>query len=791
MGDIINSIDKQTKVEESLVSAIKTLVSRMTGSAGRIAGGVPSAGSGGSVMPTSFGNMSAPELLASSRAANLGYNSLIGIAQMGKGLIGGAAMMMPNMQASLSRGAGFYNAGVFAGTNYQGLATNTMSMMRGGISEIGGDAQTANTLIGMGINPTGTGVNAGQYKNLVTSTANAAKYLNMGNQQASAALGGLTQGGTSQSLMRNFGVWTTDPVTGKRQSATQIFSQMYNRITAGQKLSRSDLETSLQGGALAVDIQNSGLTQDQQNLFTQYTLDRASGKNMDLGNQKAMDAMFKGQAGKNGTGENPYSSQYKMNSATTGALNDSLQPFITGMKNAVPMFEKLEQTSGALAKQFGSLSAYIQTLASSGPGQGAAYAAGGVASGLTSIGGAMVTNAALSRMMGGKTDTGAGRGWFGKGSVKPGGRFGTRPSGVGKVGAAGAAVMGGLTLANDAMNGQGWGSKKFSTDAGSTVGGIAGSIAGSFLDPVLGPFGTILGGMAGAAIGGAIGGMFGGGETSTIQTGTSTDTKKSFKLARPVSAKVTLGYGVVDENHATGHHGIDFGCGPNTPVQAAADGVANAPYYSTEIGNVVEIDHGNGYTSLYAHLTSAGVRAGDAVKQGQVIAASGNTGNNTTGPHLHLGLKGPNGITDPTPFLVGGVAVNGGQTSIGSSGDAAKAGYGSADSAGGLGYSNDYNAPKAAGGIPQSYSGAAIAKGAASSAGSLGRSDSVLGGAQGSMSTGTSNSYKGGGDAPVKSNNFNITVNIAQASESEARKFAQMIKGYIEQETLTNNMGRL
>jgi murein DD-endopeptidase MepM/ murein hydrolase activator NlpD len=806
----MGEISANSAALKKLTDKLDVLISRSGGTSGRISGsgfGNLNFGIGTSnAMANSLATMSAPDILASARAANLKYSSLIGLGQMGAGLFAGANLAMPNLQQSLARGTSFYNAGVFANTNYQGLATHTMNMMRGGISEIGGDAQTANTLIGMGVNP-----NSAQYRNLVTSTSNAAKYLNMGNQQAATALGSLTQGSTSQSLMRNFGTWTTDPTTGRRLAPTEIFSQMYQRITAGQKLTRDDIMTSLQGGALSVDLQNSGMSQDQQNLFAQYAMDRASGKNMDLGSKKAMDKLFNQT---NATvGSNPSGPGMQINSAVTGALNDALQPFVKGMQDAVPIIQSLETASGALAKQFGSLSATLQTVLGTGPAQGALAAGGGIMSGLGTIGGAMLLNGGLKNMMGGVGSTGAGAApagasWNAKAqrwqSNGPGRQFVAGPKG-GPAPAAGGSRLGSVGKSLGIGLGAGIAGQAASSiitaNGGSSQWANAASMAGSFagtgalIGSAFGPgLGTAIGAGVGAIAGGLVG-YFTGGDTSTVGTGSTSSTNLPFKLARPVSAAVTLGYGVVDDMHPQGHHGIDFGCGPNTPVQAAFAGVAKS-YWSGDLGNVVEVDHGNGYTTMYCHLNSSGVQAGMAVTQGQVIGGSGNTGKQTTGAHLHFALKGPSGYENPAKFLAGGVAVSGGQMSLGGN-NGSEAGAvgaaGSAGAAGTLGFSNDYTAPKTAGGVPQAYSGAAIAGAAVGSASSasMGRGANVQGGAQGSMSTGTSNSNQGGGTGSVKSNNFNITVNIAQASESEARKFAQMIKGYIEEDTLITNMGRL
>ena len=63
-------------------------------------------------------------------------------------------------------------------------------------------------------------------------------------------------------------------------------------------------------------------------------------------------------------------------------------------------------------------------------------------------------------------------------------------------------------------------------------------------------------------------------------------------------------------------------------------------------GNMVVIDHGNGYQSLYAHLSSVGVSCGQSVLQGQYIASAGNSGY-STGPHLHFEIRYLGGFINP------------------------------------------------------------------------------------------------------------------------------------------------
>jgi len=89
-----------------------------------------------------------------------------------------------------------------------------------------------------------------------------------------------------------------------------------------------------------------------------------------------------------------------------------------------------------------------------------------------------------------------------------------------------------------------------------------------------------------------------------------------------------------------GHLGTDFGAPTGTPIKAAGDGTVSFAGRRGGYGNVVEIRHPGGYTTLYAHMSrfASGIRAGKAVKQGQVIGYVGSTGL-ATGPHVHYELR--------------------------------------------------------------------------------------------------------------------------------------------------------
>jgi murein DD-endopeptidase MepM/ murein hydrolase activator NlpD len=98
------------------------------------------------------------------------------------------------------------------------------------------------------------------------------------------------------------------------------------------------------------------------------------------------------------------------------------------------------------------------------------------------------------------------------------------------------------------------------------------------------------------------------------------------------------------------HDGIDLAAAPGTPILAAASGTVLRAQRHLQYGLMVDIDHGNGYMSRYAHASSLLVKPGDVVKRGAPIALVGSTGR-STGPHLHFEIHHKGSIYDPERFV--------------------------------------------------------------------------------------------------------------------------------------------
>lgn len=126
----------------------------------------------------------------------------------------------------------------------------------------------------------------------------------------------------------------------------------------------------------------------------------------------------------------------------------------------------------------------------------------------------------------------------------------------------------------------------------------------------------------------------------------------------PAGGSLTSGFGMRHHpifNEPRLHAGVDYAVGTGTTLIAPADGVVSTARSMGGFGNVIMISHyigGQSYTTVSAHLSSISVSAGQVVSKGQVIGATGNTGN-STGPHLHfeVHIGGYGNPVNPLPYL--------------------------------------------------------------------------------------------------------------------------------------------
>ncbi len=104
------------------------------------------------------------------------------------------------------------------------------------------------------------------------------------------------------------------------------------------------------------------------------------------------------------------------------------------------------------------------------------------------------------------------------------------------------------------------------------------------------------------------------------------------------------------------HHGVDYSVPTGTQVRATADGVVTALKRDRGYGLMVRVDHGNGLSTVYAHLSEWRVKTGQKVRRGQTIALSGNTGRSTA-PHLHYEVHVQSRHVNPLPYVLDNYAL--------------------------------------------------------------------------------------------------------------------------------------
>ena len=131
---------------------------------------------------------------------------------------------------------------------------------------------------------------------------------------------------------------------------------------------------------------------------------------------------------------------------------------------------------------------------------------------------------------------------------------------------------------------------------------------------------------------------------------------KCIPAIMPVSnkdlKKTASGYGTrIDPIYNTPkfHAGMDFSANIGTPVYATGDGKVIKAGWEPGYGNLIQVDHGFGYVTWYAHLSKYKVRPGQKVVRGEVIGEVGNTGK-STGPHLHYEVHVKGKVQNPVNY---------------------------------------------------------------------------------------------------------------------------------------------
>lgn len=706
-------------------------------------------------------------------------------AQFLQNMSSAAADFMPNVGTTMNRATSYYNATLYGGNvmgrkQLEQMTYGTLSGMNG-ITSPGSDAAVAQFLAGRGMTAK-SGANS-TYQRTLRSVGNAARYMNISNEQAAASIEGLTSAQGASQMLRNFGIYTADLSTGKEKTQGQIFEELAQRLTAGRgQATVEQTQQSIRRGALGVTIDSffQGDAQGAQ-MFKQYMIDRAGGKKMDLSSSTPLDKAI-GSA-KN---INPLNAQLTMANKQTGAMNYAEQPYIQGINDATKALGLLTDVSGGLVQALGRASAMIQTLfgnksfsgAVSGITSTVEYASKGI--------GAIVNQAANTTA------------------------FNAIPSGLAIAGYAGNMALGLGIVAGTAIAGV--------ANSMSSSGGSGGSAE---------KYGR--GGTSGSTQGFSWS-QYSAGKSPIINSSVAPAARPAFNLDYLKSYQVTTVFGVRDDAHSNPHKGTDFGMKTGTPVKAVGPGkvIVAEPGHGNEwpgggLGNQVQILHTTGdgkqYTSIYGHLSSVSVSTGQQVTTGTIVGYSGNTGR-STGPHLHLEFRagvGQSGtalsLDDVSKLMTDGSNSNaswdpgsGASSSSGMANIPGMADQSTLDSV----LSSAASAaqtPKAAvnamnilqglysgttSGINAAVQQMATNYGVSSADWARYMAATDVSGITSATSTAAAQAAAANaGQAATTNNNVSITVQVPDVTSADALKFAQLVKNYLDSNSLMSNTGNI
>jgi len=131
---------------------------------------------------------------------------------------------------------------------------------------------------------------------------------------------------------------------------------------------------------------------------------------------------------------------------------------------------------------------------------------------------------------------------------------------------------------------------------------------------------------------------------------TQPDSLVHIPMGAPIGGWITRGFSLDIYGFGGEHPGLDFAAKIGTEVKATADGKIVFAGWDDIYGNMVAIDHGNGYVTYYGHNSKNLVNVDDTIRRGEVIALSGNTGRSSA-PHLHYEIRKDEVPIDPENFL--------------------------------------------------------------------------------------------------------------------------------------------
>lgn len=338
-------------------------------------------GGGGAMQSLAFAKMAGvnvPKLGGMAMAA--------GIGQAAFGLAAGAYAATPDLNLTLSRSLGYYQAGLkMPGISRQNLERATFGAMAGGLSGVGSDALVAAILAGRGVTPGGN-----NYMRLTGEVGGAYKYLGMENAPAAQALTEL-RAGPMAANMYQYGITMYDQ-KGQMRSTGDIARQLMNVMTGGRGFSSVEaFNASLLRGSLGANMSTMGFSAAQQEILVQSMRDQVAGRSGDLANAKPV-------------GDNPntmLTAQGRLNASQTELMMRGEDSVIRGFENAADTVEAFNRALLNVIEPLGYLKGLLGGVGGTNVGQGIAVGAPSVLSGIKKfIGGAMLVGGGALSMTG-------------------------------------------------------------------------------------------------------------------------------------------------------------------------------------------------------------------------------------------------------------------------------------------------------------------------------------------------------------------------------------------------------
>ena len=357
-----------------------------------------------------FMSMSATSAMAKGSAISAAVS---GVGDIAKGVYN----MTMDSSGIVNRATSYYQATLRApGLSRKGVEAATFKALKGGITEVGGDAAVAGILAASGYT-----VGSKNYLGAAAQVGGAANYLGMGNKEAAGAIAGL-QSGKFAANAYQYGITTMNP-NGTYKSAGNIATQIMQTFSAGQKFTAKGINESYLKGNLGPILEGLGLNADQQQIIVQAMVDKASGRNPDLASKDSKS----GGAGNT----NPLDAALRMNTSQTGIQMASEKNTLKGLAGAAATVETFNRKMEDAIVGLSTLRGYLDGVSGTNVGKGAKSGLSGLkklGGAALMIGGAAVTAASFGgatplglAMMG----TGAGLAFSGGGGTPGyGGSFG-------------------------------------------------------------------------------------------------------------------------------------------------------------------------------------------------------------------------------------------------------------------------------------------------------------------------------------------------------------------------------